>query len=114
MPKRARKLTFAPNPETLVGVLTWDRSKENYLEYVKRCQTTALQRRTQKRLNELLDDQEAESYLEYVKRCQITAFQRRTQKRFNELLDEQETAAAQICPAKLTKRTLSLLLETPD
>jgi hypothetical protein len=82
MPRRARKLTFAPNPETLVGVLTWDRSKENCLEYVKRCQTTALQRRTQKRLNELLDEQEA--------------------------------AAAQRCPAKLTKRTQSLLLETPD
>ena len=82
MPRRARKITFAPNPETLVGVLAWDRSKENCLEYVKRCQTTALQRRTQKRLNELLDEQEA--------------------------------AAAQRCPAKLTKRTQSLLLETPD
>jgi len=82
MPRRARKLTFVPNPETLVGVLTWDRSKENCLEYVKRCQITALQRRTQKRLNELLDEQEA--------------------------------AAAQRCPAKLTERTQSLLLETPD
>ena len=82
MPRRARKITFAPNPETLVGVLTWDRSQENCLEYVKRCQITALQRRTQKRLNELLDEQEA--------------------------------AAAQRCPAKLTKRTQSLLLETPD
>ncbi len=114
MPRLARKLTFAPNPETLVGVLTWDRSKENCLEYVKRCQTTALQRHTQKRFNELLDDQEAESYLEYVKRCQTTALQRRTQKRLNELLDEQEAAAAQVCPAKLTKRTQSLLLDTPD
>jgi len=82
MPRRARKITFAPNPETLVGVLTWDRSKENCLEYVKRCHITALQRRTQKRLNELLDEQEA--------------------------------AAAQRCPAKLTERTQSLLLETPD
>ena len=81
MPRCARKITFAPNPETLVGVLTWDRSKENCLEYVK---------------------------------CQITALQRRTQKRLNELLDEQEAAAAQRCPAKLTKRTQSLLLETPD
>ncbi len=114
MPRRARKPTFAPNPETLVGVLTWDRSKENCLEYVKRCQTTALQRRTRKRLNELVDDQEAESYLECVKRSQSTALQRRTQKRLNELLDEQEAAAAQICPAKQQKRTQSLLLENPD
>ena len=82
MPRRARKITFAPNPETLVGVLTGDRSKENCLEYVKRCQITALQRRTQKRLNELLDEQEA--------------------------------TAAQKCPAKSTKTTQSLLLETPD
>jgi hypothetical protein len=58
MPRQARRLTFAPNPETLVGILTWDRANENCLEYVKRSQKTAIYRRTQKCLNELLDEQE--------------------------------------------------------
>ena len=58
MPGKGYRISFARNPESLVGFLTWDRANENCLEYVKRCQTTALQRRTQKRLNELLDEQE--------------------------------------------------------
>ena len=58
MPNKGYRISFARNPESLVGFLTWDRANENCLEYVKRCQITALQRRTQKRLNELLDEQE--------------------------------------------------------
>ncbi len=58
MPETGYRISFARNLESLVGYLTWDRARENCLEYVKRCQQTALQRRTQKRLNELLDEQE--------------------------------------------------------
>ena len=58
MPNKGYRISFARNPESLVGFLTWDRANENYLEYVKRCQRTALQRRTQRRVNELLDEQE--------------------------------------------------------
>ena len=58
MPNKGYRISFARNPESLVGFLTWDRANENCLEYVKRCQRTALQRRTQRRLNELLDEQE--------------------------------------------------------
>jgi hypothetical protein len=58
MPNKGYRISFARNPESLVGYLTWDRANENCLEYVKRCQRTALQRRTQRRLNELLDEQE--------------------------------------------------------
>ena len=58
MPNKGYGISFARNPESLVGYLTWDRANENCLEYVKRCQRTALQRRTQRRLNELLDEQE--------------------------------------------------------
>ena len=58
MPSKGYRISFARNPESLVGFLTWDRANEDCLEYVKRCQRTALQRRTQRRLNELLDEQE--------------------------------------------------------
>ena len=63
MPETGYRISFARNPESLVGYLTWDRAHENCLEYVKRCQQTALQRRTQKRLNELLDEQEVTAEL---------------------------------------------------
>ena len=58
MPNKGYRISFARNPESLVGYLTLDRANENCLEYVKRCQRTALQRRTQRRLNELLDKQD--------------------------------------------------------
>lgn len=70
MPKEGYRISFSRNPESLVGYLTWDRANENCLEYVKRCQRTALQRRTQKRLNELLDEQEKAAEQECLAREQ--------------------------------------------
>ena len=70
MPKEGYRISFSRNPESLVGYLTWDRANENCLEYVKRCQRTALQRRTQKRLNELLDEQEKAAEQECLAQAQ--------------------------------------------
>ena len=46
------------NEESLVGILVWEAHLETRLEYVKRCQRTALHRRTQKRIRELQLEQQ--------------------------------------------------------
>jgi hypothetical protein len=46
------------NEESLVGILVWEAHLETRLEYVKRCQRTALHKRTQKRIRELQLEQQ--------------------------------------------------------
>jgi hypothetical protein len=46
------------NEESLIGILLWEAHLETRLEYVKRCQRTALHRCTEKRIRELQLEQQ--------------------------------------------------------